>query len=45
MMVRLPPRFTLRHVQPDAVIGVLRDELDVEYVVRYELRRPDPASR
>ena len=41
MMVRLPLRFTPHQVLPDAVIGVQRDELDVQYVVRYELRQAD----
>lgn len=36
--VRLPPRFTPLVVLADGVIGIGRDELDVQYVVRYEVR-------
>jgi hypothetical protein len=36
--VRLPPRFFVRAVVRDGVVGVLQDELDVEYVVRYTVR-------
>jgi hypothetical protein len=36
--VELPARFNPRAVTERTVTGVLRDELDVEYVVRYRLR-------
>ena len=36
--VKLPVRFTIRTVTDDAVVGVLRDELNVEYVARYRFR-------
>jgi hypothetical protein len=35
--VRLPDRFSARWIDRRAVVGVLRDESDVEYVVRYRL--------
>jgi hypothetical protein len=38
--VRLPPRFSPFVVFPDAVVGVQRDELDIEYIVRYDLIGP-----
>jgi hypothetical protein len=44
MMVRLPPRFSLYRVLSDAVIGVERDELDVQYIVRYALERTNQTS-
>jgi hypothetical protein len=34
--VEMPPKFTPRVVGPDWVVGVQRDELDIERVVRYE---------
>ena len=37
--VRLPERFGLRIVLPNEVIGIQRDEYDVQYVVRYRLVR------
>jgi hypothetical protein len=36
--VQLPPSFSLHAVTENAAIGVLRDELDVQYVVRFEVR-------
>ena len=36
--VKLPPHFTLYAVTANAVLGVLRDEQDVQYVVRYVVR-------
>jgi hypothetical protein len=33
----MPDRFSPRWVSGDTVLGVLRDEEDVEYVVRYRL--------
>ncbi|MEX0907742.1 MAG: hypothetical protein WD054_05380, partial [Gemmatimonadota bacterium] len=36
--VRLPYPFTPRRLTPRHLYGVLRDELDVQYVVRYRLR-------
>lgn len=39
--VQLPTSFSLHAVTEDAAIGVLRDELDVQYVVRYELTVPE----
>lgn len=41
MIVRLPPRFSLYRVLSDAVVGVERDELDVQYIVRYALERTE----
>lgn len=35
--VTLPPAFSPHAATQNAVIGVLRDELDVQYVVRYDL--------
>jgi hypothetical protein len=40
--VRFPPRFTLYDVRPSEVIGVQRDELDVQYVVRYSWQAGRP---
>ena len=39
--VRFSPAFQPREVRWNSVVGVLRDQLDVEYVVRYELLLPD----
>jgi 6-bladed beta-propeller len=36
--IRLPPRFSLHQPLAGAVLGVLRDELGVEYVVEYGVR-------
>lgn len=36
--VTLPPTFTPRFAADRWMLGVLRDELDVQYVVRFELR-------
>ena len=36
--VRLPPRFTLRVVRDSTAYGLLRDDLDVQYVVAYHVR-------
>lgn len=36
----LPPRFRPHQADGTAVVGVERDDLDVEYVVRYEVRVP-----
>jgi hypothetical protein len=38
--VRTPARFTPRYVDDDMVLGVWRDEVDVEYVRGYELIKP-----
>ena len=37
--VVLPASFSLRHRAGDRITGVLRDSLDVEYVVQFEVRR------
>jgi hypothetical protein len=37
--VELPPKFTARVVGPDWAVGVERDDLDIERVVRYEAVR------
>jgi hypothetical protein len=36
--VELPPRFALRAVTAESIVGVMRDELDVQYVVRFGFR-------
>jgi hypothetical protein len=38
--VESPARFTPRYIGDDIVLGVWRDELDVEYVRGYELIKP-----
>ncbi len=38
--LELPPRFTPHHIGRDFVLGVWRDELDVESVRLYELVKP-----
>jgi len=38
--MRTPARFTPRYVDDDMVLGVWRDEVDVEYVRGYELIKP-----
>jgi hypothetical protein len=37
--VQLPGRFRLTEITRTGILGVLRDELDVEYVVRYRIMR------
>jgi hypothetical protein len=37
--VRLPPRFTIHFMRGDYVWGTIRDEFDVDYVVRMRIRR------
>lgn len=39
--VQLPPRFRPRHIGDDFVLGVWRDELDVERVRMYRLEKPE----
>ncbi|HLV26283.1 MAG TPA: 6-bladed beta-propeller [Gemmatimonadales bacterium] len=39
--VELPPRFRPLHVEGDDIYGVQRDELDVQYVVRLRVLKPD----
>lgn len=41
--LRMPDRFTPRAIAPDHAVGVQRDELDVETVVRFAIR-PRPAT-
>lgn len=43
--VRLPPRFELLAVGGDRVLGVQRDEFDVQAVTVYELRAGGSPSR
>ena len=43
--VRLPPKFEPHAVGEGYVVGVLRDELDVEYVVRYGLEPREVSVR
>lgn len=38
--VSLPPRLRVEHITTTALYGVWRDELDVQYVRRYLIRRP-----
>lgn len=38
--IELPPRFAPRHIGSDFVLGVVRDELDVERVQLYPLEKP-----
>jgi hypothetical protein len=38
--VEAPPGLTLHHADEDAIWGVVTDELDSPYVVRYSLARP-----
>jgi hypothetical protein len=40
--VRLPARFGPMAVEERAVVGVLKDAMDVEYVVRYRIVPPSP---
>jgi hypothetical protein len=35
--VQLPPRFVLRAITAESIVGIMRDEYDVEYVVRFAL--------
>jgi hypothetical protein len=37
--IETPPRVTVEHVARDFLLGVMRDDADVEHVVRYRLRR------
>ena len=43
--VLLPPRFQPMAVAPGYVVGVMRDDLDVEYVVRYGVGPSDEGER
>jgi hypothetical protein len=43
--LQLPPRFVVRSVTPTSVTGVLRDELDVPYIVRFGVRPRSPSDR
>ena len=43
--VETPPRFRILDVTGDLVLGVLRDDLDVENVVVYELTSAQPSRR
>ena len=38
-IVRFPPRFTLRAVRDSFAVGVGRDDLDVQYIVGYMIRK------
>jgi hypothetical protein len=38
----VPARLIVREINDDWVLGLERDDLDVEYVVRYRLRRVEP---
>jgi hypothetical protein len=38
--VELPPRFTPWHIGRDFVVGVWRDDFDVEHVQLYALMKP-----
>lgn len=42
-LVRTPARLNVLHIGEDEIVGLYRDELDVEYVHRYELRRREAA--
>lgn len=42
--VALPPRFSPRSVRGRTVVGVWRDEYDLEYVVRYEVAPVPPET-
>ena len=40
--VRMPPNFRPLDIGEDYALGVLIDELDVQHLVRYELKRDAP---
>lgn len=43
--VPVPERVSLRHMQGNTVWGVVRDSLDIEYVVRWRLEPPGTTAR